>query len=308
MGDAKRNLLSMQDLEKKEIEAILEEASRFKEERSDGILTDVLKGKTVALIFEMPSTRTRVSFETGVHELGGNPISLSVQDLQLSRGETTADTAKTLSKYVHCIVARVAHQDRLMELSEYSTIPVINALSPLEHPCQILADFLTIREHKGELSPLKLAWVGDGNNVCNSLMLGCSLVGMNISLAFPEGYEPPNEIVEQARENAGKSDSEIELLRNPEEAVDGSDIVYTDVFVSMGNEEEREQRLRDFKGYQVTSELLDKAKESVIFMHCLPAHRGKEVSTEVIDGPRSVVFDQAENRLHVQKAILDMVI
>jgi len=307
MKRAKKDLLSMQDLSNEEINDILVKAIHFKKQRSKEILSNKLKGKTVALIFEKPSTRTRVSFETGIYELGGEPLFLSAQELQLSRGETIADTARTLSRYVHGIVARVTSHEHLIELSKYGTIPVINALSPLEHPCQTLADLQTIREKKGKLKGLKLAWVGDGNNVCNSLLLGCTLVGMNISAACPKGYEPNAEIVKQAQKNAAKSGAKLEILNDPQKAVAGADIIYTDVLVSMGQEKEREQRMKDFKGYHVNAKLLKHAKRDVIFMHCLPAHRGEEVAAEVIDGPHSVVFDQAENRLHAQKAVLAMV-
>ena len=299
-----KHLLSVQDISREEIDDILTKATHFKKQRSRWILSNELKGKTIALIFEKPSTRTRVSFETGIHELGGNPLFLSSQELQLSRGETIVDTAKTLSRYVHGIVARVISHDYLIELSKHSTVPVINALSPLEHPCQTLADLLTIREKKGKLKGLEVAWVGDGNNVCNSLMLGCSLMDANFSAACPRGYAPPAEILEQARKNAKRSGGKIEITNNPNDAVTNADVIYTDVFASMGQEKEREKRMRDFKGFQVNSKLLARAKKDVIFMHCLPAHRGEEVTSDVIDGPPSVVFDQAENRLHVQKAVL----
>lgn len=303
-----RHLLSIGDLSEEDVGHILARAAIFKEQRGKGILSDELRGKTVALIFEKPSTRTRVSFETGIHELGGNPLFLSAQELQLSRGETIADTARTLSRYVHAIVARVTSHDNLLELARHSTVPVINALSPLEHPCQALADLMTIQEKKGRLRGLKLAWVGDGNNVCNSLLLACSLVGIDVSVACPPGYEPNAEVLELSKRRAAESGSKLEVINDPNEAVVGADVVYTDVWVSMGQEGEKMRRLQDFKGYQVNAELLRRAKEDVIFMHCLPAHRGEEVTDEVIDGPHSVVFDQAENRLHVQKAILTMVI
>ncbi len=299
-----KHLIYVEDLSKEEISDILAKATHFKEERSRGILSNELKGKTIALIFEKPSTRTRVSFETGIHELGGTPIFLSAQELQLSRGETIADTAKTLSRYVHGIVARVTSHDHLIELSKHSTVPVINALSPHEHPCQTLADLLTIHEKKGKLKGLKVTWVGDGDNVCNSLMLGCSLMGANFSAANPRGYEPPIKSLERARRNAEKSGSKVKITNDPNEAVTSADVVYTDVFVSMGKEKEREKRMRDFKEFQVNSKLLARAEKDVIFMHCLPAHRGEEVTDDVIDGPRSVVWDQAENRMHTEKALL----
>ncbi|MBA7501695.1 Ornithine carbamoyltransferase [subsurface metagenome] len=299
-----KHLLSMQDLSPEEIHSLLERASYFKKQRLNRILSDELKGKTIALIFQKPSTRTRVSFETGIHELGGNPLFLNAQELQLSRGETIADTARTLSRYVHGIVARVTSHNYLIELSKHGTIPVINALSPLEHPCQTLADLLTIREHKVKLKGLKLAWVSDGNNVCNSLLLGCTLVGINISAACPKGYEPPPEVVKQAQKNAAKSGAKIEILNDPKKAVTNANVVYSDVWVSMGQKKEAQKRLRAFKEYQINAKLLKLAKGDAIVMHCLPAHRGQEITAEVIDGPRSVVWDQAENRLHVQKAIL----
>lgn len=299
-----KHLIYVEDLSKEEISDILAKAAHFKEERSRGILSNELKGKTIALIFEKPSTRTRVSFETGIHELGGTPIFLSAQELQLSRGETIADTAKTLSRYVHGIVARVTSHDHLIELSKHSTVPVINALSPQEHPCQTLADLLTIHEKKGKLKGLKVTWVGDGDNVCNSLMLGCSLMGANFSAANPRGYEIPIKSLERARRNAEKSGGKVKITNDPNEAVTSADVVYTDVFVSMGKEKEREKRMRDFKEFQVNSKLLARAEKDVIFMHCLPAHRGEEVTDDVIDGPRSVVWDQAENRMHTEKALL----
>lgn len=299
----KKDLLGMEDLDRKEVEELLRLALRYKRERGKRSSSE-LRGKTVAMIFEKPSTRTRVSFEVAVHEMGGKPLFLSSQELQLSRGETVADTARTLSRYVHGIVARVSSHENLVELARHSTVPVINALSPLQHPCQTLADLLTMQEHKGRLKGLRVAWVGDGNNVCTSLMLGCATAGSHFRAAIPPGYEPPGELVRLARQRAGESGGTVEIGHNPEEVVSGAEVVYTDVFVSMGKEEERERRKRDFQGFQVTSRLLSLAGKEVIFMHCLPAHRGEEVTDEVIDGPHSVVFDQAENRLHTQKAVL----
>jgi ornithine carbamoyltransferase len=297
----KRDLLGMEDLSGGEIGELLRLAAGYKRRRG---LSSELRGKTVALIFERPSTRTRVSFEVAVQEMGGNPLFLSSQELQLSRGETVADTARTLSRYVHGIVARVSSHQNLVELAKHSTVPVINALSPLQHPCQTLADLFTMLERKGELKGLRVAWVGDGNNVCTSLMLGCASMGSHFSAAVPRGYEPPRELVELAQRRAKESGGSVKLVHDPREAVSGAEVVYTDVFVSMGKEEEREKRKRDFQGFQVNSQLLSLADEEVIFMHCLPAHRGEEVTDEVMDGPHSVVFDQAENRLHVQKAVL----
>jgi len=302
-----RHLLSPQDLSPDEIEAVLNKAIELKKKLRQGEPHEVLHGKTLGMIFAKPSTRTRVSFETGMTQLGGHAIYMGTGDLQLGRGETIADTARTLSRYVNAIMARLFKHEDIVELARNSSVPVINGLTDLSHPCQTLADLQTIREKKGKLKGLKLAWVGDGNNVCNSLLSGCTLVGMNISAACPKGYEPNAEIVKQAEKNAKHSGAKLEIINEPKKAVVGADVIYTDVIVSMGQDAERERKLKDFKGYQVNAELLKHAKKDVIFMHCLPAHRGEEVAAEVIDGPHSVVFDQAENRLHAQKAILAMV-
>jgi len=302
-----RHLLSPQDLSPEEIIAVLDKADELKWKLRRGESHELLKGKTLGMIFAKPSTRTRVSFETAMTQLGGHAIYMGMGDLQLGRGETIADTSRTLSRYVDAVMARLFKHEDIVELARNSSVPVVNGLTDLLHPCQALADLQTIREKKGRLKGLKLAWVGDGNNVCNSLLLGCTLVGMNISSACPKGYEPSAEIVEQARKNAKRSGAKLEIINDPKKAVAGADVIYTDVFVSMGQEAEREQRMKDFKGYQVNADLLKHAKKDVIFMHCLPAHRGEEVAVEVIDGPHSVVFDQAENRLHAQKAVLAMV-
>lgn len=299
-----RHLLSPQDLSPSELEALLDKAAELKQKLKRGEPHEYLRGKTLGMIFAKPSTRTRVSFETAMTQLGGHAIYLGWNELQLGRGETVADTARTLSRYVDAVVARLFEHEQLLELASNSAVPVINGLTDLLHPCQTLADLLTIREHRGKLRGIKLAWVGDGNNVCNSLLLGCTLVGMDISAACPRGYEPNAKIIEQARRNAVLSGSELELTRDPRKAVSGADVVYTDVWVSMGQERERKRRLRAFKRYQVNERLMKLAKGDAIFMHCLPAHRGEEVTDEVIDGPRSVVFDQAENRLHTEKAVL----
>lgn len=299
-----KHFLTMPDLSATQIGSILDRAEDLKRRLRDGEPHELLHGKTLGMIFAKPSTRTRVSFEAAMAQLGGHAIYLGMENLQLSRGETIADTARTLSRYLDAVVARLFDHGDLVELARHSSIPVINGLTDLHHPCQTLADLLTIREHKGKLGGLKVAWVGDGNNVCNSMMLGCSLMGMDISVACPKGYEPPAEIVGMARKHASEGGTMVEILREPKEAVRGADVVYTDVFVSMGMEKERARRLRAFRGYRVDSDLLNRAKADAIFMHCLPAHRGEEVTDEVIDGPRSVVFDQAENRLHAQKALL----
>jgi ornithine carbamoyltransferase len=302
-----KHLLSPQDLSPQEIDAILDKAIELKQKLKQGESHEVLHGKTLGMIFAKPSTRTRVSFETAMTHLGGHAIYMGMGDLQLGRGETIADTARTLSRYVDAVMARLFKHEDIVELARNSNVPIINGLTDLLHPCQTLADLQTIQEKKGKLKGLKLAWVGDGNNVCNSLLLGCTLVGMNISAACPKGYGPNAEIVKQAQKNAAKSGAKLEILNDPQKAVAGADVIYTDVLVSMGQEKEREQRMKDFKGYQVNAELLKRAKQDVIFMHCLPAHRGEEVTAEVIDGPNSVVFDQAENRMHAQKAVLAMV-
>ncbi len=295
-----RNFLSIKDLTRDEIIDILDTSCRLKEERKSSKTGEELRKKTLLLLFEKKSTRTRISFEVAMHELGGNSIYLNPADTQLGRGETIGDTSRVVSRYVHAIAARVNDHQTLIELAENSTIPVINALSDLEHPCQLLADLMTIREEKGRLEGLRLAWVGDGNNVCNSAILASSLTGIKIRVATPKGYEPDQEIVRDGRRLGGN----ITVTDDPREAVKGADIVYTDVWTSMGDEEEREQRLIDFKPYQVNRELLEMAKDDAIVLHCLPAHRGEEITDEVMNGPNSKVLDQAENRLHTEKALL----
>jgi ornithine carbamoyltransferase len=295
-----KHLISMADLSQEEIVALLDVATELKEKRVKGKVTDLLKNKSIGMIFEKSSTRTRVSFEVAMNDLGGHALYMNPRDMQLGRGETVADTAKVLSRYLYGIVARVYSHDTVTELAEHSDVPVINALSDKEHPCQILSDLLTIREYKNRLKGLKYAWVGDGNNVCNSAILGCTLTGMEVAVACPPGYEPDPGIVKQARRLGGK----VTVTNDPAEAAKNADILYTDVWVSMGDEEEREKRLRDLAPYQINMRLVDLAKHDVIVMHCLPAHRGEEISAEVMDGPHSVVFDQAENRLHTQKALL----
>lgn len=299
-----KHLLSMQDLSPNEIEAILDKAEGLKEKLRKGEPHELLRGKTLGMIFEKPSLRTRVTFETGMTQLGGHAIYLAPADIQLGKRESVPDTARNLSRWVDAVMARLFKHDIIVELARHSSVPVINGLTDLHHPCQTLGDLLTIREHKGKFRGLKLAWVGDGNNVCNSLLLGCTLVGMNISAVCPHGYEPDANVMTQAKKNAEKSGAKLELLTDPKKAVAGADVIYTDVWVSMGQEKEAKQRMRAFKGYQVNAQLLKLAKPNAIVMHCLPAHRGQEITDEVIDGPRSVVLDQAENRMHAQKALL----
>jgi len=299
-----KHLLSMQDLTSKEIEAILNLSEELKQKLRKGKPHQLLRGNTLGMLFAKPSTRTRVSFETAMTQLGGHAIYMGLNDLQLDRGETLADTARTLSGYVDAVMARLFKHEDVVELARFSKVPVINGLTDKHHPCQTLADLMTIREKKGKLKGLKLTWIGDGNNVCNSLMLGCTLVGMNVSVACPRSYNPPADIIAQAKKNAAKTGAKVEISNDPKKAVAGADVIYTDVWTSMGQDKEREQRLMDFRGYQVNVELLKHAKKDVIFMHCLPAHRGEEVAGAVIDGPHSVVWAQAENRMHAQKGIL----
>jgi len=294
------HLLSLSDLTYSDIINILEIASDLKEKRARGKTCDDLKNKTLAMFFEKPSTRTRISFEVAMTELGGHAIFLSTKDMQLGRGESIADTARVMSRYVHAVMARVYRHETLVELSKHSSVPVINGLSDLEHPCQLLADLMTIREYKGRFKGLKFSWIGDGNNVCNSAMLACALTGMKMTIACPQGYEPDQSILKKARELGGV----INIIHDPMKAAENADILYTDVWVSMGDEEEYEKRLNDFKPYQINSKLLEQSKHDVMVLHCLPAHRGEEITDEVIESPNSAVFDQAENRLHVQKALL----
>lgn len=292
------HLISVSDLTREEIYELLDLAARMKERR--GQYMDALKGMSLAMIFEKSSTRTRVSFEVAMTELGGHALYLNYADLQLGRSETICDTASVLSRYAHAITARVYSHETVCELARCADIPVINALSDMEHPCQLLADLLTIRERKGDLKDLRIAWIGDGNNVCNSLILGSAITGMNLSVACPAGYEPDAGIVARANELG----SSVLITDDPIEAASGADVLYTDVWVSMGDEKEEEKRLRDFSGFQINSDLLSHAKSDCIVLHCLPAHRGQEISAEVLDGEHSVVLDQAENRLHAQKALL----
>lgn len=302
-----RDFLTLADFSVKELWKFLRESIRI--EKNLKRFSKKLSGKFVVLMFEEPSTRTRVSFEVAIKQLGGNTITLNWSESQLSRGETIFDTGKTLERYVDCIVARVKNHETLTNLAESSKIPVINALSNLYHPCQALSDFLTIYKLKGKLSGLKLAWIGDGNNVCHSLLIGCAKFGLDISIACPKGYEPKSEVLKLAKDFAAISGSKIELTSEPKNAAKDADIIYTDTFISMGFEAEKEKRLKDFlPKYQVTSELFKYAKKDSIFMHCLPANRGEEVTDEVIDGPHSIVWFQAENRLHLQRGLLSLII
>ncbi len=294
------HLLSITDLSYEDIISLLDTASDMKGKRTRGKASSSLKNKTLAMLFEKSSTRTRLSFEVAMTELGGHAIYLNYKDIQLGRGESVADTSRVMSRYVHAIMGRVYKHETLTELAKYATVPIINGLSDLEHPCQLLADLLTIREYKGKFKGLNFSWIGDGNNVCNSAILACALTGMKITVACPEGYEPNYDIVLKAKELGAV----VNVIRDPMKAAKNADILSTDVWVSMGDEEEYDQRLHDFKPYQINSKLLEQARHDVMVLHCLPAHRGEEISADVVDGPNSAVFDQAENRLHVQKALL----
>jgi ornithine carbamoyltransferase len=300
-----KDFLTLAELTPSDLEQVLDLAARLKAGRKSALGADALKGKTVALIFEKPSTRTRVSFQVAISELGGHPLSLGSNEMQLGRGETVEDTAKVLSRYVHCVMARVNRHSDLVRLAQASTVPIINGLSDLYHPVQILADLLTLKEHKGTLRGLRVAWVGDGDNVCNSWALGAALTGINFVAATPKGFEPSTEVVAEAQRMAKSTGAKVNVVSDPVEAVAGADCVITDTFVSMGLEAEKARRTKAFlPRYQVGSALMAKAKRDAIFQHCLPAHRGEEVTADVIDGPHSVVFDEAENRLHTTKALL----
>ena len=294
------SLLSVCDI-KEDVKYILDLASKIKagemEERP-------LEGKTLAMIFQKSSTRTRVSFDVGMYQLGGRAIFLSSNDLQMGRGEPISDTAKVLSRFVDGIMIRAIEHDDVIELAKYSDVPVISGLTNLEHPCQALADMLTIKEHLGDWEGKKICFVGDGNNVCNSLLLIAPLLGMDMSVACPKGYEPNEDILKTAQEFANENNTEIIVSDDINVALDNVDVVYTDVWVSMGDEAEAKQREIDLAPFQVNSDLMSIANDGAIFMHCLPAIRGQEVTGEVIDGPNSVIYDEAENRMHAQKAVL----
>lgn len=302
-----KNLISLALLEAEEIEEIFALSAKLKKELKNGIPHPLLKGKTLAMIFTKSSTRTRVSFETGMYQLGGNAIFLSASEIQLGRGESIQDTAKVLSRYVDGIMIRTFKHSDVEDLAGYGTVPVINGLTDLLHPCQVLADLFTVLEYKGRLKGLKLAYVGDGNNMANSLLNGCTKCGMDIAVASPDNYNCDSGVVANALMIAEKSGSKVLLTKDPAEAVKDADIVYTDTWVSMGQESQKEQKLKVFMPYQVNAKLFSLAKKDAMFLHCLPAYRGCEVTGEIIDGPNSAVFDEAENRLHVQKAVMAMV-
>lgn len=298
------HLLAVRDLSRDAVLALFKETAELKAMRRRALSAQRLSGKTLGLFFEKPSTRTRVSFEAGMNQLGGQSIFLSVADIQMRRGETVADTARVLSRYLDGLVIRCHEHRTVEEWARNATIPVINGLTDLHHPCQVLSDLFTIREKKRRWKGIKIAYVGDGNNVANSLIEGAGIMGMAISIACPSGYEPDASIMEWAREKAERTKASIEILRDPYVAVKGADVLYTDVWTSMGQEKEQARRVQVLAPYQLNGKLVAAAHPDAIVMHCLPAHRGQEITADVLDGPQSVVLDQAENRLHVQKAIL----
>jgi ornithine carbamoyltransferase len=302
-----RNFVDLADFEQYELRAVLDTAHDLKRKQKSGKPHEILKGKSLAMIFMKSSTRTRVSFEVGMTQLGGHALFLQPSGTQLGRGETIGDTAQVLSRYCDVIMARVFGHDEVLELAKHATVPVINGLSDFLHPCQIMADMMTIEEHKGKLEGLKISYVGDSNNVSNSIMQGCTIMGMDVTIGSPTGYTPNAEIMKRGDELSKRYGTTLEVVNSPEEAVKGADVIYTDTFFSMGQErsKEKEDALMPF---QVNRALIGKAKSDVIVMHCLPAHRDEELTSEVMDGPASVVFDEAENRLHAQKAILALIV
>jgi ornithine carbamoyltransferase len=298
---SKRDFLSVDDVSSEELLALLDGADRHKADRRP---RQTLLGRSVGMIFEKPSTRTRVSFEVAIHELGGHPVVLSGAELQIGRGETVEDTAAVLSRYLHAIVLRTFAQETLERLARAGSVPVVNALSDYSHPCQALADLQTIRERKGQLEGIRLAYLGDGNNVAHSLLFAGAKVGMHVAMATPVGYEPIPQVVRRATEIAAETGGSVELTHDPSTAAKDADVLYTDVWASMGKELEHGERALIFKPYQLSTDTVMAASPDVVVLHCLPAHRGEEIAAEVMDGPNAAVFDQAENRLHTQKALL----
>jgi ornithine carbamoyltransferase len=296
----KKDFLSISDLTRSELCDLIDDATILKEERKRGAIREDLKGRALAMIFEKASTRTRISFEVGMAELGGTPLFLNPRDTQLGRGEEIRDTARVLSRYVAGVMIRANHHQTLQEFAHYASVPVINGLSDQEHPCQILADLMTVQERFGQLEGIKVAWIGDGNNVCNSWILAASLTGIDLRIAAPKGYGPSRAILDEARARGG----EIRVTESPVDAARNAEVLYTDVWVSMGDEKEQALRMERLTGYSITRNLLGIASPRAIVMHCLPAHRGEEIADEVIESTQSAVWDQAENRLHAQKALL----
>ena len=296
----KKDFLSILDISKLELEQILCEAGQLKALKKEGKVHDVLRGKNLAMIFEKSSTRTHISFEVGMNELGGHALFLNARDMQIRRGEEIRDTARAASRYVSGLMIRAYKHSTIEEFARHATIPVINGLSDLEHPCQLLADIMTIQEHFGSTRDLNVAWVGDGNNVCNSLILSTVLTGMNVTVATPKGYEPEEDIVKKAYSLGGN----VTLVRKAEQAVKDADVIVTDTWISMGDDDEREERMKVFHNYTVDAALMRHASPDARVLHCLPAHRGEEIADEVMEGGQSLVWDEAENRLHAQKALL----
>ena len=302
-----KSVVDLSDFKRFELRQFLDTAHDLKRKQKRGEPHEILKGKSMAMIFMKSSTRTRVSFEVGMTQLGGHALYLQPSGTQLGRGETIGDTAQVLSRYCDVIMARVFGHDEVMGLAEYGTVPVVNGLSDLLHPCQIMADMMTIEEHRGNLEGQKIVYVGDSNNVSNSIMQGCTIMGMDVTIGSPTGYTPSEEIMKKATQLSKKHGTSLEVVTNPDDAVEGADVIYTDTFFSMGQERSKEKE-DALKAFQVNKSLIGKAKDDVIVMHCLPAHRDEELTSEVMDGPHSVVFDQAENRLHAQKGILALIV
>ncbi|MFQ5508036.1 MAG: ornithine carbamoyltransferase [Leptospirillia bacterium] len=300
----KADLLSISQLTAGEVSELLDLAARVKAEAAAPLYRDALRGKTLGLLFEKPSTRTRISFEVAMNQLGGSALLIQPGDSQMGRGETLEDTARTLSRFLDGLMVRTFAHHTVELWAKHASMPIINGLTDRSHPCQALADLLTVREQFGKLTDISIAYVGDGNNMTHSLMMAAARTGMDIRVATPKGYEPDPEITARAADDAAATGGRVSVTHNPHDAVAGAHVVYTDVWASMGQEDSHDQRLSDFDGFQVNQSLMDRCADDAVFMHCLPAHRGEEVSAEVMDGPRSVVFDQAENRLHAQKAIL----
>ncbi len=298
------HFISIHDITVDEFHHLMDLGLKLKAETKQGVRHKILDGKVLGMIFTKSSTRTRVSFETGMYQLGGYPIFLSSNDIQLGRGESIYDTANVMSRFVDGIMIRTFDHQDVIDLARFGQVPVINGLTDLLHPCQVMADLMTVYEHKGKLEGLKMAYIGDGNNMANSLLYGCAKAGMDISVATPIGYEPDAEVIEGAKEDAKQTGSKIVITHDPVEAISGADVVCTDTWVSMGQEAEKAERIKIFKDYQVNADLFARSNDDSIFIHCLPAYRGYEVTEDIIDGPRSVIFDEAENRLHAQKAVL----
>lgn len=295
-----KDFISILDINKEELRDLLTVARDLKRQKSDGIPHPLLSGRTLAMIFEKSSTRTHISFEVGMNELGGHALFLNARDMQIWRGEEIRDTARAASRYVSAMMIRAYKHSTIEEFAKYATIPVINGLSDMEHPCQLLADIMTMQEHFGSTQDLKVAWVGDGNNVCNSLILSTVLTGLDVTVSTPKGYEPAEDYVQKAQSLGGK----VTLVREPEKAVKDAEVIVTDTWISMGDEDERDERMKLFGDYTVDSELMKLASPDARVLHCLPAHRGEEITDEVMEGGQSLVWDEAENRLHAQKALL----